>query len=277
MQQRSQNTWLAFGLVLTTIGGATPLAAPLASQDVIDARQETQIWTTFALNPHLRANELKVTVLDGKATLTGKVEEGVTKELAKQIALGVAGIKEVDNQIEVQPDYRPPTTTSNRSYGESIEDATITAAVKSKLLWSKYANGLSTEVETRRGKVTLQGKADSAAAKELASRLAQNTRGVQYVDNQLIIVPPTSTVGETAQQAASEAGMGITDSWITTKVKSTFLYSNEVAGNNITVNTHGGIVTLTGKLNSGAERALAVELAKNVRGVKRVRSSGLIF
>jgi osmotically-inducible protein OsmY len=32
---------------------------------------------------------------------------------------------------------------------------------------------------------------------------------------------------------------------------------------------------LTGKLDSGAERALAIELAKNVRGVKSVVSKGL--
>ncbi len=104
------------------------------SQDVTDARQETQIWTTYALSPYLRANDLKVSVHDGKATLSGKVEEGVDRDLAKQIALGVNGIKDVDNQIVVQPDYGPPAHSSDRSYGEAIDDATITATVKSTLV-----------------------------------------------------------------------------------------------------------------------------------------------
>ena len=49
--------------------------------------------------------------------------------------------------------------------------------------------------------------------------------------------------------------------------------SSNVNGSDIAVSTNKGIVTLTGKMDSGAERALAVELAKNVRGVKSVDSN----
>ena len=65
------------------------------------------------------------------------------------------------------------------------------------------------------------------------------------------------------------------DGWITTKVKSTFMYSTNVNGSDIAVSTNAGIVKLTGKMDSGAERALAIELARNVRGVKSVDSSSL--
>ena len=80
------------------------------------------------MSPYLRANDLKVSVHDGKATLTGKVEESVNKDLAKQIALGVNGIKDVDNQIVIQADYTPPAQSSERSFGEVVDDATITSA-----------------------------------------------------------------------------------------------------------------------------------------------------
>jgi hyperosmotically inducible periplasmic protein len=254
-------------------GGAS--AAPV-SQDVTDARQETQIWTTYALSPYLRANDLKVSVHDGKATLTGKVEEGVDKDLAKQIALGVPGIKDVDNQIVVQADYVPPARSSERSYGEEIDDATVTASVKSKLLWSTYTDGLGTEVDTKLGHVTLTGAADSAAAKELAGRLASNTRGVVAVDNRLTVKPAAKpAVADSAKGAAHDEGHIVSDSWITTKVKSTLMYSSNVDGSDIEVATKKGIVTLSGKLDSGAERALAIELAKNVRGVSSVESTGL--
>jgi hyperosmotically inducible periplasmic protein len=43
------------------------------------------------------------------------------------------------------------------------------------------------------------------------------------------------------------------------------------------VSTKSGIVTLSGKVDSGVERALAVELAQNVRGVKSVESKNLTF
>ena len=66
------------------------------------------------------------------------------------------------------------------------------------------------------------------------------------------------------------------DGWITTKVKSTYLFSNNVDGSDISVNTDKGIVTLSGNVDSGVERALAIELAQNVRGVKSVASKTLV-
>jgi osmotically-inducible protein OsmY len=268
---------LTLGVVLTMVATSTVVLASTVSQEVTDARQEVQIWTTYALNPFLRASNLKVSVQNGKASLTGTVEEAVNKELAKQIALGVSGIKEVDNQITVQPGFIPPKSSSERSYGEMIDDATITAVIKSKLLWSKYTDGLATNVETNLGKVVLIGTADSPVAKDLAGRMAMNTRGVVSVDNQLTVTGTKPNVLDNAKRSSEDASRDITDSWITAKVKSTFLYSSNVTGSNITVVTKGGVVTLSGKVASGAERALAIELAQNVLGVKSVQSKDLTF
>lgn len=255
---------------------ATPALGGDAKQDLAEARQETQIWTTFALSPSLRANDISVTVDDGKATLTGSVEESVSKDLARQIALGVDGVKDVDNRIVVRSDYTPPRRApGDRSYGEVIDDATITAAIKSKLLWSSNADGLSADVDTRSGRVMLTGTADSGAARDLAGRLAQNTRGVAGVDNRLVVRSGKPGMGESASASAQGAGKEISDRWITTKVKSTLLYSSNVDGADIEVATAAGVVTLSGKVDSGAERELAVELARNVRGVKSVHSRGL--
>ena len=253
----------SIALAMVAIGG--PVAAGAPSQDVLEARQESQIWTTYALSPYLRANDIKVSVDDGTATLTGMVEEDVNKDLAKQIALGVDGIKEVDNQIAVKSDYVTPARGAKRGYGDMVDDETITAAVKSKLHWSKNAHGMDTAVSTDWGKVTLTGTADSAETKDLATRLALNTRGVVAVDNRLVIVNTTPQI--TKQDMA--------DSWITTKVKSTYMYSTNVNNSDITVSTSKGVVTLSGELDSGAERALAIEFAENVKGVKRVDSKAL--
>ena len=266
---------LASGIALALLASSGAAIADTASQAITDARQETQIWTTYALSPYLRANDLKVAVHNGKATLTGTVEEDVNKDLAKQIAMGVDGVKTVDNQIVVKADYAPPKRTSARGYGEVIDDATITAEVKSKLMWSKHVDSSDTNVDTNMGKVTLRGAADSADAKASAGRLALNTRGVRSVDNQLVIKGAPATVTDKTKSAAKEAGHDIADGWITTKVKSTFMYSSNVDGSDIEVNTKDGVVTLSGKVDSGAERALAIEFANNVRGVKSVSSKGL--
>ena len=271
MYMKPRKLLLASGIALALAANSGIINADTLSQDITEARQETQIWTTYALSPYLRANDLKVSVDGGRATLTGKVDEDVNKDLARAIALGVSGINEVDNQIEVQADYVPPKRSSERGYGEVIDDATVTAAVKSKLLWSKNTDGLDTQVETKLGRVTLKGTADNAESRDLAGRLAMNTRGVESVDNQMSVRARKPDM----EKAAHDAGRDIKDSWITTKVKSTFMYSNNVRGSDIAVSTNSGIVTLTGKVNSGAERALAIELANNIRGVKSVESKGL--
>lgn len=242
-----------------------------AKQDVVEARQETQIWTTYALNPYLRASDLKVSVHDGKATLNGKVEDDVSKELAKEIALGVGGIKSVDNQIVVAEDYQ---ANNDRGYRETVDDVSISAAVRSRLVWSKYSY-LGAKVDTKDGRVTLSGTVNNEDAKVLAASLARNTRGVRSVDNQLKI--DGKSTGDSVKSTARDTEKAVADAWITTKVKSNFLYSSNVSGGDIKVDTKNGKVTLSGKVSSGAERALAIELAKNVRGVKDVDASSLTF
>jgi len=276
-KKSSKNLIVASGLAMALTSLGPSYAAGTATQSLTDVRQEAQIWTSYTLNPYLRVNAIKASVKDGKATLTGNVQEDVSKELAKEIALGVDGIKEVDNQIIVQSEASDQNERAINAYADVVEDATITATVKSKLLWSKYTDGLKTTVVTKLGRVTLTGTADSAEAKDLAGRLAMNTRGVVSVSNGLVVTAAKSDAKATVTKAAADAEKVFADSWITAKVKSTLLYSNNVSGSDVHVTTNKGVVTLKGILSSGAERALAIELAENVLGVKSVEAKGLTF
>jgi len=251
------------------------IAADPESSKITEARQESQIWTTYALSPYLRANDLSVTVADGKATLTGTVNDSVDKELAQEIALGVTGITDVDNAIKIAPDH-VKESAAERSYADRIDDAGITAAVKSKLLWDRNTDGLSAHLTTTAGRIEMTGTAHSAEAKALAGRIAAGTRGVVAVDNQLTVTDK-ATVGEQIDASATTTSQNFADSWITTRVKSTYMYSSNVDGSSISVSTADGVVTLSGQVDSGAERALAIELAQNTRGVISVDSKALIL
>lgn len=281
MYTKPRNLIVSSGLALLLTTLNTSYAVESSTQSLTDVRQEVQIWTTYALNPYLRADKLKVSVKDGKATLTGIVPEGVNKDLAKEIALGVEGIKDVDNQIEVMTEPKVLEKTSMTVFADTIDDATITATVKSKLLWSRYTDGFKTTVVTKSGRVDLTGSAESAAAKDLAGRLAMNTRGVVSVNNKLIVSgnkpADLDQVKNAVAAASSETERTISDTWITTKVKSTLLYSSNISGSDVEVTTKSGVVSLAGHLSSGAEKALTIELAQNVRGVKSVESKGLTF
>jgi hyperosmotically inducible periplasmic protein len=270
-------------LALGATGGAFA-EGPMAGS-ANDARLEARISTTYALSPHLQAGDITVSVQDGKATLTGTVPEDINKELAGQFALNVEGVTEVDNQLVIDADYVRPETAEAPSFGDRMTDATITAAVKSKLMWTRHAEGLATEVSTASGKVTLEGTAESQAAKDLAERLATTTPGVVSVDNRLEVKEPgaaeepgaVDTAMDKTREAMADTGDYITDSWITTKVKSTFMWSSGVYGRDISVATDDGVVALSGKVGSEAERELAIELAEQLRGVKSVDATDLTF
>jgi len=270
------NTKLALVLSAATFWfGATAMSvyAQDPADQLVNARHEATISATYSLNPYLQGDEIHVKVQEGKVELTGSVDDEVRKDLAKQIALGVEGITSVDNNLLVDSDReRAVSESTERSFAEVVEDASITAAVKSKLMWSRQHNALDVTVETHTGVVTLTGTAGSSEARAMAVDLAMDTRGVVSVDNQLTI---DSTM-EIADEAAGSFGQSVSDTWITTKVKSTYAMSSNVTGRDISVTTANGIVTLTGTVDSGEERELAVQLAKNINGVNEVIATALL-
>lgn len=280
---------LASAITVAALTSSAPVLADEACMEVECARQEATIATTFRLNPYLRASDIQVTVENGKATLTGEVHEDIHSELAYEIARGTNGIDEVDNQLIVTADGDPEEDRPGRlqQYAEVVDDATLVATVKSKLLWSRHAEGLDTNVEAHRGAVTLSGTAGSEEARELAAELAANTRGVSSVDNQITIEADTrndvavtdadaaDSRNESADTEERSFGQDIADTWITTKVKSTYMMSRNVSGSDISVTTENGVVRLSGKVRSGPEHDLAIELAGNIRGVTSVDASQL--
>lgn len=255
--------------------GLTPLVSHAGegqlSSQLEAARQEGSIWTAFALNRHLNPFKLDIAVEDGEATLSGKVESEVQKDLAEQVALSIEGIATVNNRIEIvgeSAEGSPP------GLAQRLEDASLAATVKSKLLWNSNTRGLDIQVKSEAGNVTLSGHAQTPAAKELAGQLVANTDGVREVFNHLSISTADSTSSE-VQTSLDEARENISDGWITSKVKASFLYSRNLDALNISVNTDDGLVSLRGSVLSSAEKRLAVEIARNIRGVRGVDADAL--
>jgi len=212
-------------------------------------------------------------VENGTARISGSVESEVERDLAEQIALGIEGVKEVDNQLKVDPQVAP-RRGDKPGLAQRIDDVTLAATVKSKLLWNSNTEGLDIQVRAENGVVTLRGQAQTPAAKELAERLAANTDGVREVHNLLSISSADSPAAD-VQNRAKDAGAAISDAWITSKVISSFLYSRNLDGLNISVDTKDGMVSLGGTVLSSTEKDLAVETARNIRGVRGVNADAL--
>ena len=73
------------------------------------------------------------------------------------------------------------------SVGANVDDATLTARVKSKFAADKTVSAMSISVETMKGVVQLSGFAKSAEEKATAERLTMSTSGVSGVRNDIIV------------------------------------------------------------------------------------------
>jgi osmotically-inducible protein OsmY len=166
---------------------------------VKDAWVTGKIETVFALNRYLNPFSIDTDVVDGVVTLTGMVESDIDRDLAGELAKGVAGVVEVKNGLKVEPTMaqRKAAAASagehdgDRSFGQWVDDATTTAAVKSKLIGNSNTSGLKIDVDTRGDVVTLSGRVTSSEEKSLAEELARNTGDVKNVRNQLVVDPAT--------------------------------------------------------------------------------------
>lgn len=74
----------------------------------------------------------------------------------------------------------------------------------------------------------------------------------------------------------TEAKQDVSDTWITTKVKTDLVTEKGVPGTDIEVETKQGIVSLSSKVAvTDSQKEMAVAIAKKIKGVKGVMADGL--
>ena|SRR5262245_3307100 len=78
---------------------------------------------------------------------------------------------------------------TRRSTGQTIDDASITARVKTALVQAPDVSSTDIDVSTNHGVVQLSGFADSSAEAERAVTAAQSVAGVRSVKNDIRVKP----------------------------------------------------------------------------------------
>jgi osmotically-inducible protein OsmY len=130
-----------------------------------------------------------VYVKDGVVTLQGEASSMAQKELTTEYAKDIDNVKEVKNNMTIAKTPAIPSET----VGDKIDDASITAEVKSSLLSHHSTSALKTSVETTDGVVTLTGIAKNAAEKTLVTKLVTDINGVNSVINNMTIGAPVAS------------------------------------------------------------------------------------
>jgi osmotically-inducible protein OsmY len=148
-----------------------------------------------------------------------------------------------------------------RSVSTTMDDAAITAGVKTHLIGDADTKAYQINVETRNGVVQLNGFVDSASAKTEAERIASETEGVKEVRNNLEVRPMERS-----------AGVVLDDAAITAKVDAALAADSRTSALRVDVATREGEVQLSGYAKSEAEKQAAEAIAEGVSGVRTVRN-----
>ena len=154
------------------------------------------------------------------------------------------------------------TDSGSRTAGVVIDDAAITASIKTKLTLDKDTKARQITVETQKGIVQLNGFVDSSAARSEAGKIAAGTDGVKQVRNNLEVRSADRPVGEV-----------VDDAMITGKVEAALIADKRTSALRVDIETHDGEVQLSGFAKNQAENNAAVEVARAVTGVRKVTNS----
>jgi hyperosmotically inducible protein len=174
-------------------------------------------------------------------TLSGHPVSYAEKLAAEKGAQRVAGVKAVVVEMDIRLLHTDIRT-----------DEEIANAVRTILHWTVSLSEEAVKVQVEKGWVTLRGEVDSAYQSHVATRTISQMRGVTGVSNLIQIG------GNLAAQDIGE------------QIGKALQRHAEREAKHIDVKVHEGTVTLTGKVDSMAERSAVRGAAWSATGVHAV-------
>jgi osmotically-inducible protein OsmY len=205
-----------------------------------DSELQQRVRMELEWNPRVNAPEVTATVKNGIVTLTGFVDTYVKKTAALEAVHQIAGVLDVADEIQVR-------------VGRGKTDREVAQAVRSALIWDVYVPDEQISSTVSGGWVTLEGKVDRWQQREDAGRCVERLSGVLGVTNKIEVTPPK-----------------VDASKIRSSIEGALTRRAEREARRIGVSVSDGAVTLTGKVDSWAEKNAVGQLAWYSPGVKSV-------
>jgi len=159
------------------------------------------------------------------------------------------------------PEAETSAPVPSTTLGTQVDDAVITASVKSALLADPDIKSFDLQVETRKGTVQLSGFVDSQAQIDQALAVTRSVAGVTEVEN-----------GVTLKGTPSTMGTKIDDATVTGRVKTALLADPDIKSFDISVVTFKGEVQLTGFVGNQGQIDRAIEIARATEGASSIKN-----
>ena len=223
-----------------------------------DATTTSRVRTALLLSKHVSPFDIKVQTTQAEVTLDGQVPSEQIKVVAGAIALDTSGVKEVHNNLGINPSTaRNPET---EGLGERVADLEIKTLVSEDLSQNAELAGKHIATDVKNRTVTLSGTVETATQKNRAEQIAWQVTGVQGVTDNL-----SATNAQTNPESVDEK--------LAHRVEFELYSTKAISLKAVQIHADNGTVTLTGNVPSRAEKLLAEKAAESVEGVRKVVNS----
>lgn len=234
--------WIAMIAVAFVAVGSTIYAA---QPEVTDQTITDTIEDELLFDEGVTSYKIDVSTSSGIVTLTGTVNNILSRERAAKIAELVKGVRSVVNRIQVKP-------------SPSITDQKIRSEVESALARDPATDSYEVTVKVNDGAVRLGGTVESYKEKQLCATVAKGIKGVTDLENDILVNYEYER----------------NDFEIRKEIEEVLRWNILVDGALINVEVDEGNVKLSGSVGSAAEKSEARRVCW-VAGVNAVDSSDL--
>jgi len=148
--------------------------------------------------------------------------------------------------------------TQDRGAKGVFNDTEIRAQIDAAWLRKSPSLFINLGLEVQNGCVLLTGSVTNSKAREEAAILAGQVKGVKAVYDEIKIGEPHS-FGDKAE-----------DMWISTKIRTELFATSGIHSNNYSITTFNGVVYLIGIAQNQQELKNALQIIKEIKGVKKI-------
>jgi len=254
------------GLAMTALVAGLAHAEPASAASLSDAWITTKLKVSLVAAPDVSAVDVDVDTRDGRVTLHGKTSTEVKRARAETIARQLDGVREVRNLLQVVPEDRRAQV--------SAYDRDLKARVEQALRTDPSFDGITIR-SVNLGVVLLGGRARSLSDHMRVLVVTRSVEGVRRVESEIESPDPLADTQiwsepEVAVEQDTVRSMA-KDLWITSAAKVKLLAAGAPTFD-VSVDTHGGVVTLFGTVDSLDDKTAVADAIHTIDGVLAVRN-----
>ncbi len=177
---------------------------------------------------------------------------------------------EKKSAAEFWADFKQDSEQNWQDSKSAFKDGWVESKLETALILSKHLNPFDIDIRVDGDRATLEGEVHSDIDKELAENIALGVEGIDSVTNNINVIEKPSKVAESTAPKGRTFAQYVADVSTTAAIKSELLASKNIKGLDIDVDTLNDKVTLSGKVKSLEEKALAQAIAAKHNDVKGV-------